>query len=316
MMRASGYAYSEGHGYMKTKTKILFLIVIVLVLVAVLAFLLSRDNVAILNPAGDVARQERDLILITAALGAGIVIPVFAMLFTIAWKYRDDNKGAKYEPNWDHSRLLEGLWWGIPCAVILVLSVIAWVSSHALDPYKPLDSKEKPVNVQVVALQWKWLFIYPEEKIASVNFVQFPEDRPVNFQITADAPMNSFWIPKLGGQVYAMNGMSTKLHLIADRIGEYEGSSANISGEGFAGMKFTAKASSQTDYDTWVSKTKGGSNMLGMAEYEKLAVPSKNVTPKSYMLMQGDLYDKIVMKYMAPKDEHTDHEHMNHVEMQ
>jgi cytochrome o ubiquinol oxidase subunit 2 len=303
---------------MKTKIKILLLIAIVVVLAVTLAVLLTRDNVAILNPEGDIARQERDLILMTAALGAVIVIPVFAMLFTIAWKYRDDNKEAKYEPDWDHSRVLEGLWWGIPCVIIVILSVIAFYSSHALDPYKPLASKEKPVTVQVVALQWKWLFIYPEEKIASVNFVQFPEDRPVNFQITADAPMNSFWIPKLGGQVYAMNGMSTKLHLIADTVGEYEGSSANISGEGFAGMKFTAKSSSQTDYDTWVSETKQSSNHLDMTEYDKLAVPSKNVPPKNYMLMQSDLYDKIVMKYMAPenKDATKDHEHMNHEEMQ
>lgn len=303
---------------MKIKAKIILLIIIILALAAIFAVLLSRDNVAVLNPAGDIARKERDLILITVALGAVVVIPVFAMLFTIAWKYRDDNKEATYAPEWDHSRKLEALWWGIPCAIILVLSIITWYSSHALDPYKPLDSKEKPVNVQVVALQWKWLFIYPEEKIATVNFVQFPEDRPVYFQITADAPMNSFWIPKLGGQVYAMNGMSTKLHLIADSIGEYEGSSANISGEGFAGMKFTAKSSSQADYDTWVSETKQGSNHLDMAEYDKLAAPSKNVPPKNYMLMQSDLYDKIVMKYMAPENKDTtkDHEHMNHAEMQ
>jgi len=303
---------------MKTKTKIIFLIIIVLVLIVAFAVLLSRENVAVLHPAGQIASKERDLLFVTVLLGAGVVIPVFIMLFTIAFKYRDDNpKKRKYEPDWDHSKLFETLWWGIPGVIILILGAIAWQSSHALDPYKPLDSKEKPVNVQVVALQWKWLFIYPEENIASVNFIQFPEGRPVNFQITADAPMNSFWIPKLGGQVYAMNGMSTKLHLIADHIGEYQGSSANISGEGFAGMKFIAKASSQADYDSWINKTKASADHLDMTEYNKLAAPSKDVAPKAYMLMQNDLYDKIVMKYMAPenKDAEMNHDHMN-MEMQ
>ncbi len=251
--------------------------------------------------------------LITVLLGVIVIIPVFTMLFTIAWKYRADNTKAKYEPEWDHSRLFETIWWGVPCVIILVLGVITWQAAHTLDPYKQLDSKAKPINVQVVALQWKWLFIYPEEQIASVNMVQFPEDRPINFQITADAPMNSFWIPKLGGQIYAMSGMSTNLHLIADHIGEYAGSSANISGEGFAGMKFTAKATSEADFDAWVNTTKQSSNMLDMTEYTKLASPSKDVSPKTYMLMQNDLYDKIVMKYMAPESKN---QQMNHMEMQ
>jgi cytochrome o ubiquinol oxidase subunit 2 len=303
---------------MKIKLKIIFLILIVVALMTAFAVLLSRDNVAVLHPQGEIATKERDLMLITVLLGVVVVIPVFAMLFIIAWKYRADNTKAKYEPDWDHSRLFETIWWGVPCVIILVLGVIAWQSAHALDPYKKLDSKVKPINVQVVALQWKWLFIYPEEQIASVNMVQFPEDRPINFQITADAPMNSFWIPKLGGQIYAMSGMSTQLHLIADHIGEYAGSSANISGEGFAGMKFTAKATSEADYNAWVNATKRSSNMLDMTEYTKLAAPSKDVSPKAYMLMQPDLYDKIVMKYMAPESENQqmDHEHMSHMEMQ
>lgn len=298
---------------MKIRLKIIFLILIIVALITAFAVLLSRDNVAVLHPQGDIATKERNLMLITVLLGVIVIIPVFTMLFTIAWKYRADNTKAKYEPEWDHSRLFETIWWGVPCVIILVLGVITWQAAHTLDPYKQLDSKAKPINVQVVALQWKWLFIYPEEQIASVNMVQFPEDRPINFQITADAPMNSFWIPKLGGQIYAMSGMSTNLHLIADHIGEYAGSSANISGEGFAGMKFTAKATSEADFDAWVNTTKQSSNMLDMTEYTKLASPSKDVSPKTYMLMQNDLYDKIVMKYMAPESKN---QQMNHMEMQ
>lgn len=300
---------------MKIKLKIVFLIFIIASLFTVFAVLLSRDNVAVLHPAGEVASKERNLMLVTVLLGVVVVLPVFAMLFGIAWKYRADNTKAKYEPEWDSSRLFETLWWGIPCVIIVVLGIITWQAAHALDPYKQLASNAKPINVQVVALQWKWLFIYPEEQIASVNMVQFPKDRPVNFQITADAPMNSFWIPKLGGQVYAMSGMSTKLHLIADQMGEYDGSSANISGEGFAGMKFKAKVTSEADFNTWVNKTRQNTDMLDMTKYTKLAAPSKDVSPKTYMLMQNDLYDKIIMKYMAPESQNQQMDH-NHMEMQ
>jgi cytochrome o ubiquinol oxidase subunit 2 len=162
----------------------------------------------------------------------------------------------------------------------------------------------------VVALQWKWLFIYPEQHIASVNFVQFPDQRPLNFQITADAPMNSFWIPKLGGQVYAMSGMSTQLHLMADKPGDYRGISANMSGEGFSGMKFTARASTQKDFDAWVLKEKRSGVSLDKASYDQLALPSKDNAATTYTLAKHDLYDTIVMKYMAPAEEsaHT-HSH-------
>lgn len=283
--------------------------------VGIATVLLHGHNIAVLNPQGTIANKERDLIVFTVVLALVIVIPVFTMLFVIVWKYREGNVKAKkkYSPDWDGSRLYETIWWGVPCVIMFVLGVVIWQSSHDLDPYKKLESNVKPVRVQVVALQWKWLFIYPEEKIASVNLVEFPEDTPVNFEITADAPMNSLWIPSLGGQVYAMNGMSTKLHLMADNIGDYKGSSANISGEGFAGMKFVARATSKADFDNWVRTNQKNGVGLDMDKYREIAKPSKDVPVATYSLKQSDLYDNIVMKYMAHggSNETMDHEHMD-----
>jgi cytochrome o ubiquinol oxidase subunit 2 len=160
----------------------------------------------------------------------------------------------------------------------------------------------KPIKIQVVALQWKWLFIYPEHNIASLNFFQFPEQTPLEFAITADAPMNSFWISQLGGQIYAMPGMNSKLHLIANETGEFRGSSANLSGEGFAGMHFIAKSSTHADFDQWVESVKSSSNTLDKESYRKLALPSKNNPPEIYVLKDIHLYNQIIMRYMMPPE--------------
>jgi cytochrome o ubiquinol oxidase subunit 2 len=278
----------------------LFLLLFLGVVGAATLFLINSD-IALLEPTGTVAEQQRNLLVIGSLLSLIIVVPVFGLTFFIAWKYREGNKKAKYQPEWDRSKLVESIWWGVPLALILVLSIIAWKSSHDLDPFKELESDKKPLTVQVVALQWKWLFIYPEQGIASVNFVQFPEDRPVTFKITSDAPMNSFWIPKLGGQIYAMAGMETKLHLMASQTGSYEGSSANISGEGFAGMKFTAKASSEADFKAWADSVKQtAGHTLDQEEYAQLAEPSKNNPVAYYSSVEQGLFDTVIMKYMTP----------------
>jgi cytochrome o ubiquinol oxidase subunit II len=281
------------------KHKLILGLLLAFGIILLFALLIRGNNVAIFNPKGIIATKQRNLIVTTVLLSLIVVIPVYIMVFTIALKYRETNKKAKYTPDWDHSRLLETVWWGVPCAIILVLAVITWNSSHDLDPFKALKSDKKPLTVQVVALQWKWLFIYPEQHIASVNFMQLPEDTPINFEITSDAPMNSFWIPQLGGQVYAMSGMSTKLHLMADEPGDYSGVSANVSGEGFAGMKFIARAGSQTDFDQWVAATRQTQNPLGSAEYEELAKPSQNSPPIYYSSYEDGLYNTIIMKYMG-----------------
>ncbi|HSW91133.1 MAG TPA: ubiquinol oxidase subunit II [Candidatus Saccharimonadales bacterium] len=282
------------------KYKLLIAILVFSGILFTAAMLLKGVDMAVLSPKGVIAEKERDLIIIATLLCMIVVVPVFVMLFWFAWKYRASNTRARYEPNWDRNRLLETIWWGVPCLIIIALGTITWKATHELDPYKSLDSNVAPIKVQVVALEWKWLFIYPDQHIATVNYLQIPVNTPVNFQITADAPMNSFWIPSLGGQVYAMSGMSTQLHLMASETGDYKGSSANISGEGFSGMNFTVKATPRTDFDNWVKAAQKSSNVLGVSEYDTLAEKSKDNPPAAYILTKADLYDTIVMKYMAP----------------
>lgn len=267
-----------------------------------LVWYLLGANIAVLEPQGLISQKQRQLMIIAASLSLIVVIPVFVMLFGFSWRYRESNKKAKYDPKFDHSRWLETIWWGIPTIIIVILAVITWRSSYELHPSESIRSDKPPLTIQVVALQWKWLFIYPGQNIASVNFVQFPEDTPIDFAITADAPMNSFWIPQLGGQIYAMSGMSTHLHLMADSTGSFRGSSANISGEGFALMNFEAKATTQSDFDNWVQMTKLGSGYLNLDTYTKLAQPSKDQSLAYYGWAETGLYNKIVAKYMAPQD--------------
>lgn len=279
-----------------------------------IAFVFLNNNVSVLNPQGTIASQQRDLMILATVLMLIVVLPVFALTFWISWKYRAGNSKAKHSPNWDHNKWLEGVWWGFPFLIIAVLAVFTYTSSHQLDPFKPIASDKPAINVQVVALQWKWLFIYPDYDIASVNDVRFPEKTPVNFQITSDAPMNSFWIPSLGGQVYAMSGMSTKLHLMADKVGTYQGSSANISGEGFAGMKFNAQSLTDSDFKKWVETAKKSKKVLDVDEYNILAPPSKNNDKVTYLLGDRRLYDNIIMKYMAALEgeKHHDMKGMHH----
>jgi cytochrome o ubiquinol oxidase subunit 2 len=275
-----------------------------LISLAILAFMLlavwylHSTNIAILNPQGPVARKEFDLFITGLLLSLIVVVPVFTLLFMFAWKYREGNTKAKYSPDMDHNRIAETIWWVIPTVLILIISILTWNSSHQLDPFKPLASSKPQMTIQVVALDWKWLFIYPEQHIATVNFVQFPTGTPVNFEITADAPMNSFWIPQLGGQIYAMPGMATELHLMATRDGTFNGSSANISGSGFAGMAFKARSSSSAEFDRWVQTVKHSPNGLNQATYSKLTQPSQYNPVAYYSSAQSDLYDRVIMKYM------------------
>lgn len=284
---------------MNKKYKIGVGILLALFVVAAVVYL-RRTNIPVLEPKGPIADHEFRLLVILALLSLIVVVPVFTLLFAFAWKYREGNTKAKYLPDWDHNRIIETIWWLIPSALILVVGVIIWNSSHELDPYKALSSSKQPITVEVIALDWKWLFIYPQQHIASVNLVQFPRDTPVNFDITADAPMNSFWIPQLGGQIYAMPGMSTQLHLLANRDGDYYGSSANISGNGFAGMHFIARASSSNDFERWVNNAKQSRRSLSQSVYNTLAKPTQNNTVAYYTANDSELYNKVLLKYLSP----------------
>lgn len=274
---------------------------------------MSSHSIDVLTPKGAIAAEQRQLMLIATALMSIVVIPVFVLTFWVVWRYREGNTKATYKPEWDRSRVAETIWWLVPLVIIIILAVITWVSSHKLDPYRALEHDKRPLTVKVIALQWKWLFIYPEQNIATVNYLYMPKDRPVNFEITADAPMNSFWIPQLGGQVYAMAGMTTKLHLIANEKGDYKGSSANLSGEGFADMRFTAHVDEDLAFYNWVSSVQRSAGALTAAEYATLAQPKRQDEPIYYATTDLSLYDSAIRKYMKPQgvsaSEHTHHNH-------
>ncbi|MEI9913845.1 MAG: ubiquinol oxidase subunit II [Candidatus Saccharibacteria bacterium] len=276
------------------------LIIVIAATVASLATIYFRHHtVAVLQPRGPIALQERNLMLTAFGLMLIVVIPVFVITFFIVYKYREGHHG-KYKPDFDHSNLLESIWWLIPTILIVVLSVITWHGTYKLNPYNKIASKQPNLNIEVVALDWKWLFIYPNQNVASVNSLVIPVNTPVTFYITADAPMNSFWIPQLGGQIYAMPGMDTQLNLMATSPGNYYGSSANISGTGFAGMHFDTHAVDTTSFNSWVSSANKAKVSLTSDEYNKLDQPSINNAVSYYSKPDPNLYTSIINKYMAP----------------
>lgn len=283
---------------MRKSFKVALSVFIFLGIIAFVGFYMGTHNIPVLDPKGIVAEKQKDLLIDASLLMLIVVVPVILMTLIFAWKYRESNKDAKYTPNWDHSTIAELFWWGVPFVIIIVLSIMTAVSTYELNPFKPLPSDKKPIKIQAVALQWKWLFIYPELGIATLNYVQFPEKTPLNFEITADAPMNSFWIPALGGQIYAMPAMRTKLHLMASEIGVYRGSSANLSGSGFAGMFFDAEAVTEREFNEWVARVKNSGSSLTWEAYEQLVVPSQYQAPELYVLKKKELFDAILMQYM------------------
>ncbi|MEX3786832.1 ubiquinol oxidase subunit II [Paraburkholderia sp. BR14374] len=265
---------------------------------ASLMLLLSGcSNLDILNPKGSVGLAERDLIATSVWAMLIVVVPVILMTLFFAWRYRASNRNAEYKPGWTHSTAIEVVVWTIPALIILFLAVLTWKSTHELDPYRPLESQVKPINVEVVALDWKWLFIYPDLGIASVNQLAIPVGTPVNFRITSDTVMNSFFIPQLGGQIYAMAGMQTRLHLIADHTGDYAGLAANFSGKGFSDMKFRTLASSPEEFNAWVEKVRASSDRLDMDRYHAVSEPSEKDPVRYFSTVDPKLFNNIIAKY-------------------
>ncbi|WP_397449599.1 ubiquinol oxidase subunit II [Pseudomonas sp. NA-150] len=258
---------------------------------------LSGCNMTLLDPKGQIGIDEKNLIITATLLMLLVVVPVIIMTFAFAWKYRESNTKATYAPDWHHSTKIEVVVWGVPTIIVAALGVLIWKSSHDLDPYKPLESTVKPVTIEVVALDWKWLFIYPEQGIATVNEIKFPANTPVNFRITSDTTMNSFFIPGLGGQIYAMAGMETKLHLISNENHVYDGMAANLSGEGFSDQKFKAYATSQADFDAWVAAVKKAPHPLALAEFKELAKPSAKNPVEYFDTVQPDLFQTVIDQY-------------------
>lgn len=265
-----------------------------------IALMLGGCDAEVFNPKGAIAAHELHLLIDAVLLMLIVVIPVIVLTLVIAYKYRASNTKAKYSPNWAHATYLEAGWWAIPIVIICVLATMTWRTTHELDPYKPLNSHKAPLTIQVVSLDWKWLFIYPEQNIATVNFVEFPVNTPINFLITSDAPMNSFIIQQLAGQIYSMTGMQTQLHLIASAVGDYNGKSVSFSGAGFSGMTFIARVANDQDFNQWVATVKQSHDQLTTNAYTQLAQPSENNPVQYYSSVAPNLFNNIMMKYMGP----------------
>lgn len=268
-----------------------------------LAVALSGCNYVVLAPAGDIAAQQRDLVIISTVLMLLIVVPVMALTVLFAWRYRQSNTSARYEPEWDHSTSLELVIWSAPLLIIVCLGALTWMGTHLLDPYRNIgrihadravDQSKAPLDVDVVALDWKWLFVYPDYGIATVNDLAAPVDRPINFHITASSVMNSFYIPALAGQIYAMPGMETSLHAVINHAGTYKGFSANYSGAGFSGMHFAFHGLDDKGFDEWIAQAKSAGGSLGRAEYLQLEKPSQNEPVRRYGTIDSDLYRLIL----------------------
>lgn len=265
---------------------------------AAAVFALAGCQGGVLDPKGQVGVDEKYLIIISTLLMLLVVIPVIVMTLYFAWKYREGREHEIYAPKWAHSGKIETTIWLVPVAIIVILGAITWRSTHALDPYKPLAHEREPLTVEVVSLNWKWLFIYPEQGVASVNELVFPTDVPVQFKITSESTMNSFFIPQLGSQIYSMAGMETRLNLIANEPGSYKGFSANYSGAGFSDMHFEAVATDEASFNKWVASLKRGSPALTSERYSKLAKPSENHPVEHFGRVSNGLFHGIIHKYM------------------
>lgn len=261
----------------------------------------SSEYAVTLHPKGLMARRILSLIRMNLLLIFSIMIPTWLWLFWTAWHQRSSNTRAEFQPEHSVGWIGQSLQWIIPSILIAIMVAVNWPAIHELDPYRPLQSEVKPLRIQVVALNWKWLFIYPEQEIATLNFLQFPVHTPINFSLSADgAPMNSFWIPQLSGQIYSMTGMVTPLHIMADEIGEYAGKAAEINGEGYASMNFIAKATSNSDFEAWVKSVKQSPFKLTNEIYAELIKPSIDILPKAYSQVEEKMFESIVMKPMHP----------------
>ncbi|MGN6121700.1 MAG: ubiquinol oxidase subunit II [Sphingomonas oligoaromativorans] len=253
----------------------------------------------VLDPQGPVGAAERLILINATVVMLAVIIPVIVLTLGFAWWFRAGNTKARYMPDWEYSGPVELVVWSIPALVVVFLGGMAWISSHDLDPPQPLASATaKPLEIQVVALDWKWLFIYPEQGLASVNRLTVPAGTPLHFSITSSGVMNSFFIPQLGSQVYSMAGMQTQLNLIADRAGSYKGISANFSGDGFADMRFQAKAMDAAGFQKWIDSAKASPARLDAAGYAALEKPSERDPVRLYGTVAPKLFDAVVMQDM------------------
>jgi len=257
--------------------------------------LTSACNRGILDPVGPVAQAEKMILINSTAIMLAIILPTMAATIAFAWWFRRGNKKATYRPDWEYSGAIELVVWAIPALTIMLLGGIAWISSHDLDPAKPLKSPNAPLKVEVVSLDWKWLFIYPDQGIASVNQLVVPAGTPINFRLTSATVWNSFFVPQMGTMIYTMPRMATRLNLQADRPGVYNGLSTHFSGDGFPGMSFKVQALPPEQFAMWASSARGQGQALDGRAYAELAKPTSYVKPVTYGAVAPGLFDSIMM---------------------
>lgn len=285
---------------------------------ACLMLLLSGCDMVVLFPAGDVAAQQGQLVMVATGLMLLVIVPVIFMVFWFAWRYRAGNRKAKYTPDWDHSTQLELVIWAVPLLIIIALGAITWISTHLLDPYRPLEriapgvpvpEGVEPLEVQVVSLEWKWLFIYPEYGIATVNELAAPVDRPIRFRLSSSNTMNAFYVPALAGMIYTMPSMETRLHAVMGQEGEYEGFSSHYSGEGFSHMRFRFHALSDEGFAEWVADARASGDALTRAGYLALEAPSSREPARHFASVDEGLFDAVVNRCVDPAQPCTGHGH-------
>jgi cytochrome o ubiquinol oxidase subunit 2 len=271
--------------------------------------LLAGCNMTVMSPSGDVAVQQRNLIIASTALMLLVILPVIALTFIFAWRYRASNTDATYDPDFHHSTQLEVVIWTVPLLIIIALGAMTWISTHTLDPYRPLarlapnqpiPADVKPLTVEVVALDWKWLFIYPEYGVASVNEMAAPVDVPISFRITSSSVWNTFYVPALAGMIYAMPGMETKLHAVMNEQGDFTGISGMYSGSGFSRMNFGFRGLTQAGFDEWVAKAKAAGSPLDRNVYLQLEKPSEAEPVRYFSSVEGGLFDAVVGLCVTP----------------
>jgi cytochrome o ubiquinol oxidase subunit II len=263
------------------------------------ALSLSGCSYGVLNPQGPVGANEKIILIDATTIMLAVVIPVILCTLGFAWWFRAKNKRAQRRPDWEYSGRIEFVTWCIPALIVLFLSGIAWIGSHDLDPPKRLSSAVAPLEIEVISLDWKWLFIYPGERIAAVNELVIPVDTPVHFKLTSGSVMNSFFVPQLGSQIYTMAGMTTQLNLLASHEGTFNGISAQFSGDGFSDMRFDVRAVPAEEYQSWLASTRAGPDRLDVQRYARLAEPSRDNQPATFGEVAAGLFESIVRNHGA-----------------
>jgi cytochrome o ubiquinol oxidase subunit 2 len=261
---------------------------------------LASCQLDVLEPRGTIGIADKTILVDSLAIMLAIVVPTIVAIFAFAWWFRANNKRAKYLPDWEYSGRIEMIVWFIPALTVILLGGVGWIGAHELDPARPLPGKTPPLEIQAVSLDWKWLFIYPAQHVATVNQLIIPAATPIHFSLTSASVMNVFFIPQLGSMIYTMNGMRTQLNLDANQPGNFRGQSSHYSGDGFSGMHFDVRAVPADQFATWVAATQKSGDALDEAAYTKLTAQSENVAPFTYRAVAAGIFGDVVMQKLPP----------------